>query len=263
MDNKVTIKDNLVEEKPIDKAVLLEMSEAGVLYSHKKSKTHPKMKRYIVINRHEINLLDARAVLDSLEKASEFVKSILSKNGLVLFVGTQPAARSAIKETAEKFGQPYIVSRWLGGTFTNFKVVKKSIDKYVNLKRQRKSGELEKYTKKEQLKFSREIDKMSEKFEGLVDMDRLPDAVFVVDTALHGTAVREANRENIPVIALVDGNDDPTNIEYPIIANDRSRNSIEWVIENLVSKIGTVKKETPSKKEEEDKKFLEDNKEGK
>jgi len=227
-----------VEEDAIDNKLIAEMTESGVLHTHKKSKADPRMRRFIAANRHEIDILDARAVLNSLNKAAEFLKGILAKdNGTVLFVGTTPPAKEMIKELAEKLEQPYVVTRWIGGTITNFDVIRKRIDYYEELKIKKESGELDKYTKKEQVGFSKEIEKLSGKFGGLTRLTRLPDVVFVVDAKEHSTAVREARHKEIPLVVVVDSDDNPDVINYPIIASDHSRSGIRWVLERIKEKI--------------------------
>lgn len=222
-----------IKEEVIDPKLVAEMADVGVLYGHKKSKTHPKMKPYVVVNRHEMEMMDAGSVLKSLEKAIEFLKTTLKNKGLVLFVGTTPSAHDITEKLAKKLGQPYVVTRWLGGTLTNFGTIRKRVDYYEELKAKQEKGELEKYTKKEQVDFQKKIERLQQNFEGITKLIKKPDALFVVDIEKHNTAVREARQEKIPVIAVLDTNDDPTTVQYPIIANDHARSSIKWVIERI------------------------------
>lgn len=221
----------------LDKKITAEMTEAGVLYGHNKSKTHPRMKPFIVANRHEIEILDPGSVVDSLDKAVKVMKKVMDEEGSILFVGTTSQSKEKIQELAESLGQHYVVSRWLGGTLTNFKVIGGRIKYYLSLKEKQETGELDKYTKKEQVDFDKEISKLSKFFVGLVNMDKKPDLIFVVDIKEHDIAVKEANMSNIPVVAIVDSNDNPTNIDHPIIANDHSRSSIGWVIDRIKSSL--------------------------
>ncbi len=216
---------------------VLGMVKAGVLFGHKKTKTHPRMKPYIGGRRNEIELLDPEIVEKSLNVAAEFLKQTAKASGLVLFVGTRPAAKASIQSFAEMLKAPYVTFRWLGGILTNFKVLNQRSTYYQNLKEQHEKGGLSKYTKKEQLDFAKEISKLSRVFDGLQSLTRLPDALFVIDIEEHDTAVREAKRMHIPVVALIDTNDDPISVEYPIFANDHTKASIEWVIEALKRKI--------------------------
>ncbi len=222
----------------VDKEIMEKLSDLGVLFGHKKSKANPDMAPFISANRHEIDILDARAVIDSLSKAGNFLKKKLSKkNSKVLFVGTKPSVKDLVKDLAEELNQPYVVNRWLGGTLTNFNVVSDRIEYYQEMKKKQKEGKFEKYTKKEQLDFANEIEKLSYKFEGLTNLKTKPDAIFLVDPKEENTAVREARKMNIPIIAILDTNDDPNEINYPIIANDHNRSSVEWVLDELKSKI--------------------------
>ena len=222
-----------MSETTLNEKLVLEMAETGVIYGHKKSKTHPKMKPYISLTRNEIELFKPEAVVESLEKAKKIIKELLAKKSLVLAIGTGPAAKETIKGFAETHNFPYVVNRWLGGTLTNFPIIRERINYYLNLKSQKEKGGLSKYTKKEQVLFNKELTKLSLNLDGLVKLDRLPDAIFVVDPHLHSTAVREAKKLHIAVIAIIDNNDDPEPIDYPIIANDRSRSSIQWVLAKI------------------------------
>ncbi len=216
---------------------VLEMVKAGVLFGHKKTKTHPRMKPYIGGRRNEIELLDPEVTEKSLNIAAEFLKQIVKGNGLILFVGTRPAAKTSIQSFADAFKAPFVTFRWLGGILTNFKILNQRSVYYQDLKAKHEKGELSKYTKKEQLDFAKEVSKLSRIFNGLQPLTRLPDALFIIDIEEHATAVREAQRMHIPVVALIDTNDDPLGVEYPIFANDHTKASIEWVIEALKKKI--------------------------
>lgn len=218
---------------------LVQMAEAGVVYGHKKSKTHPRMKPYTSGTRNEIELIDPRATIAGLERAVQAIKEIRSKGEFILFIGTNPAAKGIIKEFATELKMPYVVSRWLGGTLTNFKVINARIRYYEDLKTKIAKGELGKYTKKEQLGFEKEIKKMEEFFVGLVPLDRLPGLLFLVDTNFHKTAVREARILKIPIVALIDTDDDPALTDYPIFGNDHSKKSIEWIISQIRTNLNT------------------------
>lgn len=223
-----------------NKDQILEMAEKGIFYGHKKTKTHPKMVKYISGRKNEIELLDPESTISSFNKACSFLCDVFSKNGLVLFVGVSPSAKDVIKKTAEELNSPYVDFRWLGGTLTNFSVIRKRVDYYEDLMKKQASGELAKYTKKEQMKFAKEIEKLKTRFDGLRKLSRLPDAIFIVDGVLHETAIKEANRMNIPIVALIDNDDNPENIQYPIFANDHSKVSISWIMENLAKEIKKV-----------------------
>ena len=219
---------------------VLQMVRAGVLFGHKKTKTHPRMKPYIGGRRNEIEILDPEITEKSLQAAAEFLRKTVQAGGLILCVGTRPAAKASLQSFAEILKAPYVTFRWVGGILTNFKVIHQRSVYYQELKERYEKGELSKYTKKEQLRFAKEVHKLSRIFDGLQLLTRLPDALFIIDIEEHATAVREARRMHIPVVALVDTNDNPQGIDYPIFANDHARASIEWVIEALKKRIEEV-----------------------
>ena len=213
--------------------IFKEMLEAGVIYGHKKSKTHPKMRPYIFSTRNSIELFDLKAILSALDKAKDFLKEKISQGAVVFMVATQPAAQRIIKDFAQKYNFPYMDERWLGGILTNFKVINQRVAYYLGLKTKKEQGELDKYTKKERVKIDKEIAKMEKAFSGLIRLNKLPDILFVIDTGEHQTAVREAKIIRIPVIAIMSTDCDPTAVDYPIPANDHSKTSIEWIMKYL------------------------------
>lgn len=236
-------------DENISNELLTEMAEAGVVYGHKKSKTHPRMKPFISGIKNEIELIDPQATLTGIERAVQVIKEVRLKSGLILFAGTGPAAKQIVKDFAVELKMPYVVSRWLGGTLTNFKIINARIKYYEDLKAKIAKGELGKYTKKEQLGFEKEIKKMKEFFEGLVPLDRLPGLLFVVDVDLHSTAVREAHIAKIPIVAVIDTDDDPASVDYPIFANDHGKSSIEWVINKIREGIKVQRSESTNTSE--------------
>ena len=213
--------------------LLTEMVQRGIVFGHRKSKTHPKMRPFIGANRNEIDLLDPEATLIHLEKAIAFLREVVQKGGLALLVGTMPQCRGALEAWAKVAHFPYVTDRWLGGTLTNLGVIRGRVRHYEDLQQKEERGELAKYTKHEQQRFRKEITKLRVNFEGLRTLVRLPDVVFIVDTRMHDTAVREARRLGIPIAAIVDSDDDPTEVTHPIIANDHAKSSIEWIIEQV------------------------------
>jgi len=220
---------------------LEEAIRAGVIYGHKRSRTNPRMKNYIVANRNEIEILNPEETLQSLKKAIEFLEGLYRQGGLILAVSVKPSAYEAIERLSQELGFPKVVNRWLGGTLTNFSVIKKRLEYYQNLQKLKEEGEFEKYTKKEQLLFERKIEKLSANFDGLINLVRLPDCVFIVDPSEHKTAVKEAHRCKIPIVAIIDSDDNPDIIDYPIIANDHSKSSIDWLVGKIIEKLKLVK----------------------
>jgi small subunit ribosomal protein S2 len=209
---------------------ITEMAKAGIFYGHKKTVTHPRMKPFLGGRRNEIEIINPEETVKSLAKAITFLKETIAQGGLVLWVGTKPAAKAAIKRIADEFKSPYVTFRWLGGILTNFKVLSARLNYFLDLKAKQAKGEFAKYTKKEQLDFNKEIQKMTRIFDGLAPLTRLPAAIFIVDAEEHATAIREARRLKIPIVAIIDSNDDPALVDYPIFANDHAKASIEWII---------------------------------
>ena len=234
IDEVKTEQEQLTDEKiTIDPALLDEPVKAGVLFGRKKTKTHPRMQKYIFATRNEIEIIDVVQTIDLVNKAGEFLKGVVGKGGLILFVGATPAAKDPVRDLAKKFGYPYVVERWLGGTITNFKTLHGRIQHFIKLKADRDSGKLEKYTKKERIQFDKEITRMTMLFGGLEALQKLPDTVVIVGASSHLTAIREARNVKIPVVCLMSSDSDPDLVNYVIPGNDRSRPSIAWVLEKL------------------------------
>lgn len=222
----------------------MEMLKAGVHFGHRKTKKHPKMDPYIFGFRNSVNVIDLEKTSKKLEEALEFLKKIVSEGGVALFVGTKVPARAIIKEEAEKCGMPYVIDRWFGGTLTNFEIILKRIDYLKDLEAKKRSGELKKYTKKEQMDFDLEMKKLNEKFGGIKEMKTLPQVLFVLDTREDNLAVREAKRKNIPVVALTDTNSDPTSVDYPIPSNDDAISALKLMVGIIGEAIREAKTES-------------------
>lgn len=209
---------------------LVEMLEAGVHYGHRTSRWHPKMEPYIFGERNGIHILDLEKTQELLPEALEFLKGVVSRGGKIMFVGTKTQAKDIVKKYAEECGQPYVINRWLGGTLTNFAQIKNSLKRLKTLKEQSEKGELRKYTKKEQLLLSREIEDLEETVGGIQNITGLPEAMFVVDVRKEKTAVEEATRTGVKVVAMCDTNVNPSNVNYVIPANDDAVKSIEYIV---------------------------------
>jgi small subunit ribosomal protein S2 len=212
-----------------------EMAEAGVYFGHRISKCHPKMKPYIlgVKGSDHINIMDLEQTKLFLIKALDFVAELVKEGKTILLVGTKIPTKKIVRETAEACDLSYVVQRWIGGALTNFKIIRKRIDHFKDLERKKESGELEKYTKKEQLEFAKEINKLSVKFGGIKDMEKLPDALFVLDMCNDELAIKEAKMKGIKIIAIADTNVDPTKVDYPIPANDDAITSVKYILEKF------------------------------
>lgn len=235
---ELEVKDQKIEigelEGDVDLDKIKAVVDSGLIYGHKKSKTHPRMKPFIAARRNEIELINPQSTLVALRRAIDFLKTVREKEGLILWAGTSANLKDKIEQIARSFGEPYITTRWLGGTLTNFKVIRKRGDDYFSLKEKLATGELtSKYTKKERLLMQQQIDKMANKFEGMAELKRLPDAVFVVGLTDHMTAVKEARRLKIPVLGLVDTDVDPALIDYPIPGNDNAAQAVFWVLDEI------------------------------
>ena len=236
--NQTTPVAEVIPQGPsIDPLIMEEMVKAGVLYGRKKSKTHPRMKDFVFATRNGIEILDLPKTMQALEKAAEFLKEIAKKDGIIIVVGTKPVCQELAENFAKKFSMSFVVKRWLGGTLTNFKTISKRIQYYMNLKADKASGKLAKYTKKEQVAFDKEIERLNGFFIGLERLTKLPDTLIVIDANEHITAVREAKRLKIPVVAILSTDTDPEAVEYPIPANDNSKTSIAWILGKLEAKI--------------------------
>jgi small subunit ribosomal protein S2 len=207
---------------------LLELLKSGAHFGHTTSRWNPKMKPYIFTTRNNIHILDLEKTKLGLEKAAKFAKETTSKGGIILFVGTKRQSKEILKKAAVAAGVPYVNVRWLGGTFTNFKTIQKTIRKMEKLESLKASGELEsRYTKKERLLIEREIEKMRKLFEGVQNMKKLPDAIFVTDVKHDAIAVKEAQKSKVKIIGLVDTNCSPEGIDYIIPCNDDATKTIE------------------------------------
>ena len=209
--------------------ILREMTKAKVCFGHSVSRLHPRMKPFISSVKNTQTIIDLEKTYELLLKAKEFFKKLKEEGGTVLFVNINPATNDITEEAAKKTNNPYITNRWIGGFLTNFEVISKRIAYFNDLKKKAETGELEKYTKKEQLKFKEELKELEEIFGGVKDVNKLPNAIFVIDARIHYYAVKEAQKTNIPIIALVNTDNDPTGINYPIPASDLHRTSVEFI----------------------------------
>jgi len=210
-----------------------EMMKSGVHLGHRVSRLHPKMKNYIFGVRNTIHIIDLEKTIVEFEKALSFIKEIIQKQETIVLVGTKTPFKKLVKEIATACNIPYINERWLGGTFTNFKIISKRIKYFKELERKKKEGELEKYTKKERNDFDKELEKLEIKFGGIKNLDKTPEAVFVCDVKKDILAVKEAIAKGIKVIAITDTNVDPNLIDYPIPANDDAITSVKYILEKI------------------------------
>ncbi len=202
-----------------------EMLEAGVHFGHQTRFWNPKMAPYIFGHRNKIHIINLEKSLPMFQEAQKVAKQLTAKRGTILFVGTKRQAREIVAEEARRCGMPYVEQRWLGGMLTNFKTVKTSIKRLKDMQAQQEAG-LESMSKKEQLMFSREMEKLERDIGGIQDMNILPDAIFVIDVGFHKIAVSEAQKLGIPLIGVVDTNHNPEGIDYVIPGNDDSAKAV-------------------------------------
>jgi len=201
------------------------MLEAGVHFGHQTRFWNPKMAPYIFGHRNKIHIINLEKSLPLFQDAQKFARQLAANRGTILFVGTKRQARDIVSEEAQRAGVPFVDQRWLGGMLTNFKTVKTSIKRLKDLKAQQETG-LEGLSKKEQLTFSREIEKLEKDIGGIQDLTALPDAIFVIDVGFHKIAVSEAKKLGIPLIGVVDSNHSPEGIDYVIPGNDDSAKAV-------------------------------------
>jgi small subunit ribosomal protein S2 len=206
-----------------------ELLEAGVHFGHQTQRWNPKMDNYIYGDKSGIHILDLRITYDAIAKAEDFVQKIVANGGKVLFVGTKPQAQNVIQEQAESAGMPFVNHRWLGGMLTNFKTIIKRVIYLKELISLEDSGEINAYPKPERLRIRREVTKLTRSIGGIVNLSKIPDAIFIVDLMNESTALTEANKLGIPVIGLADSNVDPTGVDIVIPGNDDAIRSIEVV----------------------------------
>ena len=230
----------------------------GAHFGHVTRKWNPNFKPHILLEKNGIHIINLESTIEAFNKASAFVKEIISKNGEILFVGTKKQAQDIVQQEADKCSMFYIVERWLGGTLTNFSTIKKSIKRLKMLEKEG-SNLYENLTKKETQMLNRERVKLADQHRGIKDMRRLPDAVIVVDAQYEDTAIREARRLYIPVIAIVDSNTDPTKVDYPIPANDDSIRTIQLIIAALADAVNEARGTVAEKNKKKSEKKLETN----
>jgi len=213
-----------------------EMLEAGVHFGHQTRFWNPKMAPYIFGHRNKIHIVNLEKTLPMFEEAQKFVRQLVANRGTILLVGTKRQSRETLIAEANRAGMPYVSTRWLGGMLTNFKTVKTSIKRLKDMQAQQEAG-LESMSKKEQLMFSREMEKLEKDIGGIQNMTALPDAIFVIDVGFHKIAVAEAQKLGIPLVGVVDTNHSPEGIDYIIPGNDDSAKAVELYARGIADAI--------------------------
>ena len=214
-----------------------QLLEAGVHFGHQTKRWHPKMKRFIFGSRSGIYIIDLEQTEQHLEAAGRFLEELAAKGPHVLYVGTKKQAQAILQAEAARAEQPSVVTRWLGGTLTNYETIKRNIERLNELREQKKTGYFERLSKKDAKNLDRLLERLEENFSGMAEMRRLPGCVLVVDTKREQIAVQEANRLKIPVVAICDTNADPDLIMYPVPGNDDALRSIRLIIGMLTDRI--------------------------
>jgi small subunit ribosomal protein S2 len=224
-----------------------ELLEAGVHFGHQTKRWNPKMKKFIFDARNGIYIIDLSKTLAGLEAACDFLSKTIGKAGRVLFVGTKKQAQEAVKEAAKSCGQLYVTERWLGGTLTNLKTIKRSLGRLNQIEKMDADGSINNYVKQEQAALRREAARLFKNLDGIRAMDSLPDALFVVDIKREHNAVAEARRLKIPIVAIVDTNCDPDLVDFPVAGNDDAIRSVRLILSVVVQTIMQARAEYEAK----------------
>lgn len=228
-----------------------EMAAAGLGTGHRVSKLHPKMKQYVSGIKNGVHTIDLTKTAEKFGQALEYIRTIISEGKNLLIIGTKVPSKALVKSNSGESVLPYVNTRWLGGTFTNFDTILKRVNHFKQLMRDKETGALEKYTKKERLKLDKEIELLRNKFEGIKDMVKLPEAILVLDMKKDGTAAKEAKKKGIKIIAVCDTNIDPSFIDYVIPANDDSISSIKYILEKVKQTVVDAKSKMETLKEKQ------------
>jgi len=210
-----------------------EMAKAGLQFGHRTSRVHPQMKPYIFGAKNTIHLIDLEKSAEKLREALDFIKKIISEKKTLLLIGTKIQIKDLVKQTAQECQLPYVNERWLGGTITNFETIKKRITYFKDLENKKKMGELAKYTKKERAKIDKELKDLEVKFEGIKNLEKIPEVIFVLDMKKDELAVKEAKKKGVSVIGIADTNINPKLADYSIPANDDAISSVKYILERV------------------------------
>jgi len=240
----------------VPEVTMKQLLEAGVHFGHQTRRWNPKMRPYIYGERNGIHIIDLRQTVSQVAEAVDFARNVAVEGGSILFVGTKKQAQGAVAQNAARAGQPYVNYRWLGGMLTNFRTIQKRVFYMRELRRMEETGEMETLLKKERLRLRRELTKLEANLGGVADLNKLPDAVFIVDVNTEATAVKEADRLDLPIIALVDSNSDPDAIDYIVAGNDDAIRAADLiagaVADAMIEGKEIAKKKQPAKADAEE-----------
>jgi small subunit ribosomal protein S2 len=220
-----------------DTATIKQLLEAGAHFGHQTGRWHPRMKSYIFTKRNGIHIIDLEKTAVMLDKACAFIRDIVAQGDSVLFVGTKKQAQESVEEEAQRCGMYYVNQRWLGGMLTNFATIQARVDQLVRLEDQQARGEFGRLSKKEILKLGEKIERMNKQMGGFKEMTTLPGALFIIDPTKERIALAEAQRMGIPVVAIVDTNCNPDEIDYPIPANDDAIRAIKLICTKIADSV--------------------------
>ena len=220
-----------------DTTTIKQLLEAGAHFGHQTGRWHPRMKNYIFTKRNGIHIIDLEKTAAKLDEACNYVRQVVAEGGTILFVGTKKQAQESIVEEAKRCGMYYVDQRWLGGMLTNFTTIQSRIDHLVRLEDQHSRGEFGRLSKKEVLKIGEEIEKLNKQMGGFKEMTSLPSAIFIIDPIKEKIALAEAKRMGIPVVAIVDTNCNPDEIDYPIPANDDAIKAIRLICSKIADAV--------------------------
>ena len=220
-----------------DTVTIKQLLEAGAHFGHQTSRWHPRMKTYIFTKRNGIHIIDLEQTASMLDKACDFIRQVAAEGGNILFVGTKKQAQETVVEEAQRCGMYYVNQRWLGGVLTNFATIQARIDYLVRLEDRQAKGDFNRLPKKEALKLEEEILRLNRQMGGIKEMTSLPSALFIVDPAKERIAIAEAKRVGIPVVAMVDTNCNPDEIDYPIPANDDAIKTIKLICSKITDSV--------------------------
>lgn len=252
-ENAVKVKNEFLAVSNDREQDLEIMASSGVHLGSLRSHSHPKMKPYVWSGKNIFQIIDLQQSRDLLVKAVDFLISVKKKGGVILFVGTGFAAKDIVKAVAQELDMPYVVERWLGGTLTNFPTISRRVDYLKSLLSQKKSGEFEKYTKYEVLKLEEKIVKLRKYLSGLLNLNKLPDAIWVSSGNYDKIAAVEAKKKLIPVVGIINTNSNPALFNYPIPANDIAISSVSFVLNSVKDALINVKVENISPLENNEK----------
>lgn len=250
---KIGLSANMVhmqkaENKKEADTIIEKMFKAGAHYGYSKTRRHPSVSSYIYATKNKGDIIDLEKTSALLNEALEFVKSLGSKNKVILFVGTKPEAKVTINNVAESLNMPYVTERWIGGTLSNFTEIKKRITELENYRKDSTDGGLDKYTKKERVVLAKKMEKLARYYSGLIGLKKSPDALFIVDGKTEHIALTEARKGEVPVISLVNSDSNIKNIDYPIVGNDAAIPSIKFFTNAILEAYKEGQASIPEKK---------------